>query len=72
MCIRDRVSAVGIFQDGMTATPEGTSEAPLLVPLLLADPESCIPVVRLSNFHQLIGEKDILVSGVPKLNKVET
>ena len=33
---------------------------------------SCIPVVVLSSFHQAVGEKDIAVSGVPKLNRVET
>ena len=45
---------------------------PLLVPLLPLPELSCIPVVVLSSFHQALGEKDILVSGVPKLNKVET
>ena len=43
------------------------------VPLLLAnEPVSFSPVVRLFNFQLCIGERDILASGVPKLNKVDT
>ena len=38
-----------------------------LLNTLDADPESCIPVVRLSSFHQLTGSNDILVCGVPPL-----
>ena len=54
-------NALDIFQDGTTATEVVACVAPLLVPLLLAEPESCIPVVVLSSFHQLTGLKDIML-----------
>ena len=47
------------------------SVAPLLVPVFPLPEESVIAFWS-SSFHQAWGEKDILVSGVPKLNKVET
>ena len=47
------------------------SVAPLLVPVYPLPEESVIAFWS-SSFHQAWGEKDILVSGVPKLNRVET
>ena len=63
-------NALGIFQDGMTATPPGELVAPLLVPVYPLPEESVIAFWS-SSFHQAVGEKDIAVSGVPKLNKLE-
>ena len=46
------------------------SVAPLLVPVFPLPEESVIAFWSFS-FHQAWGEKDIAVSGVPKLNKVD-